>query len=84
MNWEKEYGVNGISHSGYYYVEHRGKVIKHIKYSIRFIDNNEIDVFVPHYFERLGTERRIIKSIEKNKLKIRLEKINKIKCTIKK
>ena len=64
--------------------KHRGKDIRHWRYVVIFNDGTELDIFVPHYFETIGTKRRIIKELERNRLKQRSEKINKIICTTKK
>lgn len=62
--------------------KHRGKYIKHHKYVIILNDDSEIDVFIPHYFELVGIQRKFIEALRKDILIKRIKKINKIKICI--
>lgn len=61
---------------------HRGKTIIHNRFVVEFHSGEMIKVFVPHYFESIGTERKLTKDIENYKLKIRSKKIINIKRKI--
>jgi len=58
---------------------HRGKEVRHRHYLLLYRDGDEFEIFIPHYFEGVGTKRFFTKELEKNKLKRRSIKINKLK-----
>lgn len=77
-----EYNVNRIIKTGNEIRKHRGKDIMHIQYLIYFNDQTKLNIFVPHYFEKIGFKRKIIKSLKKDKINKRNKKINKLKWKI--
>lgn len=83
-NLYEKYNIDCILREGNVIRERRGKDKVHYVYVVIFNDETELEVLIPHYFESVGKERKFIKELERNRLKQRSEKINKIICTRKK
>ena len=75
----KEYDIFHISGSHTTDRMHRGKMVRHYQWNIEFSDGTNLKVYVPHYFEEIGKERKIIKQLEKDKISKRSKKIINIK-----
>jgi len=82
MTFHEKYNIYRVYMGGYYILEHRGRDKKHIEYFVKLLDGTELNVFVPHYFEQVGTERMFAKAIKKHIIEQRNEKINKIKTNL--
>ena len=77
INYDK-YDIKFIYQCSSVFREWRGKEIQHDFYKLIFNDQSILEIFVPYYFEELGTERRFISALEKNRLKNRNGKIKNI------
>jgi len=77
--FSEEYGVCYISVLRTEVHKHRGKRVKHIPHLINFLNGSELTVFVPHYFEKVGLKRVLIKELDKDRILKRNKKIKQIK-----
>ena len=75
----KKYGVIHISGVHSEDKKHRGKQVRHYTWNFVFKDGTTLNISIPHYFEEIGSRRKFIRELEKNKLRKRSIKINKLK-----
>ena len=66
------------------YFMHRNKLIKHVVYKVIYKNSTELRIYIPHYFESIGLNKKIKKELEKDYLKRRFIKIQRLRDDIKK
>lgn len=76
--YKTDYNIEDIILRGYEFRKHRGKQISHKYYIVIYNDGTELDVYIPHYFESIGFNRRMVKLLEDDKIIKRNKKIKKI------